>query len=128
MPCRFLTVTEVLGIHADQIQRYGGSRIIRDALLLSSAVAQPEATFEGRYLHHDLYERAAAYLFHIVKNHPFVDGNKRTGAASALVFLYLNGVRLAVEERLLVEMVSSVAERKCDKSEVAEFFRRYAKG
>ena len=67
--------------------RYGGLPGLRDEGLLESAVAQAVATFGGEYLHNDIFQMAAAYLFHIVQNHPFVDGNKRAGAAAAVVFL-----------------------------------------
>ena len=90
----FLTLDEILAIHEDQIARYGGSLGVRDWGLLQSATAMPAVTFGGRFLHGDLCEMAAAYLFHLVQNHPFVDGNTRTAPASALVFLDLNGVEL----------------------------------
>ena len=77
----FLTLDEVLALHADRIARYGGSEGIRDVGLLKSALAAPAATFDGGYLHPTLPEMAAAYLFHLVKNHPFVDGNERVGLA-----------------------------------------------
>ncbi len=88
----FLQVEDVLLFHRDQIDLYGGEHGVRDMGLLESAVAQPNAGFGGQYLHEDLFEMAAAYLFHLVKNHPLVDGNKRIGAVSALAFLKLNGV------------------------------------
>ena len=69
---------EVLLILQDQIRRYGGAYGVRDTDLLSSALAMPSASFEGKYLHKDLYEQGAAYAFHICQNHPFIDGNKRT--------------------------------------------------
>ncbi|HYQ81440.1 MAG TPA: Fic family protein, partial [Anaeromyxobacteraceae bacterium] len=72
----FLTLDEVLALHADQIGRYGGSPGLRDLGLLESALAAPRATFGGEHLHGSLPEMAAAYLFHLVRNHPFVDGNK----------------------------------------------------
>ncbi len=87
----FLTLAEVIDIHADQIERYGGSHGVRDMNLLSSAVATPSASFGGDYLHANIYEMAAAYAFHIAQNHPFIDGNKRAALASALVFLEMNG-------------------------------------
>ena len=83
----FLGLDEVIEIHNDQIKRYGGHVGIRDIELLKSAVAMPAAGFGGDYLHTDIYEMAAAYLFHIVRNHPFIDGNKRTGAVASVVFL-----------------------------------------
>ena len=85
---------EVLLILQDQIRRYGGAYGVRDNDLLSSALAMPGTTFEGQYLHKDLYDQAAAYAFHLWQNHPFLDGNKRTALASALVFLSLNGMEL----------------------------------
>ncbi len=86
----FLTLDDVLGIHADQIRVYGGASGLRDLELLRSAIAMPETTFDGEYLHPSAFEMAAAYLFHLVRNHPFVDGNKRTALMCAFVFLGLN--------------------------------------
>jgi death-on-curing protein len=91
---RFLSVDEVVQLHEDQIRPYGGASGLRDISLLESAVAQPAATFEGRDLHPDLIDKAAAYAFHLCCDHPFVDGNKRVALASALVFLDLNGVEV----------------------------------
>jgi death-on-curing protein len=119
----FLTVDDVLEIHRDQIRRYGGMAGIRDALLLQSAVAQPCATFEGEYLHHGLFEMPAAYLFHIVMNHPFLDGNKRTGGAAALVFLFVNGIKPAINEDAYAEMVLEVARGKMKKAAITKFLQ-----
>jgi death-on-curing protein len=119
----FLTLDEVLAIHADQIRRYGGASGIRDLSLLGSAMAMPEATFDGEYLHGNDFEMAAAYLFHIARNHPFFDGNKRTALMSALVFLGLNGQRLVAESDSLYELVDGVAAGDVDKSRVAVFLR-----
>lgn len=91
----FLTLAEVVEIHSDQIRRYGGQDGVRDLGLLESALAQPEASFGGEWLHQDLYEMASAYAYHICQNHPFIDGNKRAGLACALIFLDLNGIHLA---------------------------------
>ena len=119
----FLTLDEVIEIHKDQIQRYGGHIGIRDLELLKSSISMPAAGFGGEYLHTDVYEMAAAYLFHIIRNHPFMDGNKRTGVVSALAFLILNGIELSTDEESLENMVISVAEGKTGKSEIAQFFR-----
>ena len=120
---RFLELDEVLEIHRDQIERYGGRLGIRDFALLRSAVAMPSAGAAGEYLHVDLIEMAAAYLFHIVKNHPFVDGNKRVGVVAALVFLDLNGIDVRISEDHLFHIVISVAKGEASKSGVAEFLR-----
>jgi len=119
----FLTLGEVIEIHRDQIERYGGDPGIRDLGLLQSALAIPAAGFGGRYLHTDLFEMAAAYLFHITQNHPFIDGNKRTGAVASLVFLSLNGVEVEADEEEFERIVLGVAEGKIDKASVAKFFQ-----
>lgn len=119
----FLGLDEILEIHRDQIERYGGSAGIRDIGLLQSAVAMPAAGFGGDYLHQDIFEMAAAYLFHITQNHPFVDGNKRTGTVAAVVFLEMNGVELDADEDELENLVRSVAMGKADKSAAAAFLR-----
>lgn len=123
----FLTLEEVLEIHTDMLTEYGGSAGIRDLGLFKSAIAMPAAMFGGQYLHGSLYEMAAAYLFHIVQNHPFVDGNKRTGAAAAAVFLELNGLTLNATEDGYYDLVISVSQGKLDKSQITEFFRDHTK-
>ena len=123
----FLSLTEVLEIHQDQTARYGGTSGIRDTGLLTSALAMPSATFGGEFLHTDLYEMAAAYLFHLVKNHPFLDGNKRTGAVTALVFLELNGWSFDAPEDSFAEMVLAVARSDLNKAGAAVFIRRWSK-
>lgn len=122
----FLRLDEILEIHIDQIKRYGGSPAIRSLELLQSAFAAPEATFEGHYLHTDLYEMAAAYLFHLVQNHPFVDGNKRTGVVASLVFLELNGIEIDADENALAALVEQVAQGKADKSEISHFLKEHS--
>ena len=121
----FLTLDEVLAIHADQVARYGGALGIRDRGLLESALALLEAAFSGTDLHPTLHEKAAAYLFHLVKNHPFVDGNKRAGLAVALSFLRMNGVRIRATDDELVELVLDVASGRRSKADVAVFLREH---
>ena len=94
----FLELGEVVLIHRDQIERYGGAQGVRDMGLLKSALAMPSTGVGDDYFHADLFAMAAAYLFHIVRNHPFVDGNKCTALATCLVFLCENG--LLPEEEL----------------------------
>ena len=123
---KFLGLEEILGIHQGHLRQSGGSPGVRDMGLLQSATAMPMAQFGGHYLHHDIFEMAAPYLFHIVMNHPFVDANKRTGVAAADVFLALNGVELHAEETEFENLVLSVAEGKADKMTIAKFFRQNA--
>ena len=127
MRAQFLTLDEALAIHAHQIARYGGALGVRDRGLLESALAMPAATFAGDYLHPSLPEQAAAYLFHLVKNHPFVDGNQRLGLACSLVFLRLNGIRVRATDDDLVDIVMGVAEGRRSKADVAVFFRQRSK-
>jgi death-on-curing protein len=121
----FLRLDEVIEIHNDQIKRYGGRIGVRDIELLKSAIAMPAVGLGGDYLHTDIYEMAAACLFHIVRNHPFIDGNKRTGAVASVVFLMMNGIELHADEDSFEKMVLSVAEGKSDKATAAKFFRNY---
>ena len=123
----FLALDEVLALHADQIRRYGGRPGIRDLELLESALGTPEASYGGDYLHASLFEMAAAYLFHIVRNHPFVDGNKRVGLIAALVFLGLNDLDLDVDADDLFELVVGVAAGTVGKADVAVFLRSKAR-
>lgn len=120
----FLGLAEVLAIHRDQIARYGGVPGIRDIELLKSALGMPAATYGGQFLHTDIHEMAAAYLFHLVKNHPFLDGNKRVGAVAALVFLALNGYDFNAPEDDFADMVLAVARGEMSKAEVAGFIHR----
>ncbi|MFL5293347.1 MAG: type II toxin-antitoxin system death-on-curing family toxin [Myxococcales bacterium] len=98
----FLDVDDVLALHERQIAEFGGSPGIRDLGLLESAVAMPQATFGGGFVHDSPFAQAAAYAFHIAQNEPFIDGNKRTGLGAALVFLRLNWVARGGSRRRVV--------------------------
>jgi len=123
----FLDVEDVLEIHATQLEVHGGSPGLRDRGLLESAVAQPQASFGGQLAHEGLFAMAAGYLFHIVSNHPFVDGNKRTGMLAAVVFLDLNGISLDRPSEDLYELTMGVAEGRLAKPAVAAELERIAK-
>jgi death on curing protein len=124
----FLDGEDVVELHAVQLESYGGSAGLRDRGLLESAVAQPQASFGGEFTHDGLFAMAAAYLFHIVSNHPFVDGNKRAGLLSAVVFLDVNGLSIARPSDALYELTMAVAEGRMDKVAVAVELERIAKG
>jgi death on curing protein len=123
----FLDVEDVIEIHATQLQVHGGPTGLRDRGLLESAVAQPPSWFGGQYAHDGLFAMAAAYLFHIVRNHPFVDGNKRTGMLAAVVFLDVNGISIARPSEALYELTMGVAEGRIDKAAAAVELERIAK-
>ncbi|MBZ5596639.1 MAG: type II toxin-antitoxin system death-on-curing family toxin [Acidobacteriia bacterium] len=118
----FLTLDEVQEMHEQQIELYGGSHGVRDLPVLESAVAMPQATFGGEYLHPTIPAMAAAYLFHITQNHAFIDGNKRAGANAAITFLLLNDFEPTFDEDALVELVLGVAQGQISKAGVTEFF------
>ena len=122
----FLTFAEIIEIHEYQISRFGGAAGLRDIDLLKSAIGMPSATFGGEYLHPSIIEMAAAYLYHLVENHPFVDGNKRVGAMAALIFLDLNGYDFDASDAEFTDMVLKVASGKMLKAEITLFFRQHA--
>ena len=122
----FLDIDRVLRTHRSLIEHYGGQEGVRDVGLLHSAIAMPQASFGREFLHKDLFEMAAAYLYHIVQNHPFLDGNKRTGAAAAIIFLAMNGIELDADEDGLVDITLDVAKGEAGKQQIAEFFRKMA--
>lgn len=126
MPPLFLDIDHVLRIHLSLIECYGGPMGVRDIGLLHSAIAMPQASFGGEHLHKNLFEMAAAYLYHITQNHPFVDGNKRTGAAAAIIFLAMNDVEIEADEDGLVDLTLAVARGEAGKFQIAAFFRSHA--
>lgn len=119
----FLTVEEIIQIHDDLVSLYGGLHGVRDMGLLISAIEMPKATMFGEFLHDSIYDKAAAYLYHIVCNHAFLDGNKRTGAATALIFLRQNGCEEKYDMGAYEEMVCSVAQGLLSKTEISKFLK-----
>jgi death on curing protein len=122
-----LTLDEVLEIHAQQIELYCGSDGVRDPAGFESAVATPMATFGGEFLHSTIPSMAAAYLFHLCQNHPFVDGNKRTGANAAITFLLINDWELDFSEDELVDLVLSVASGATSKPDLTKPFEEHCR-
>jgi death-on-curing protein len=123
----FITLDEVLSLHEVQIRLFGGSSGVRDLGLLQSAMGNAEATFRGAFLNETIFEMAAAYLHGICRNHPFVDGNKRTAAATALTFLDMNEIDIEAQEDELYDLVIGVAEGRISKAAVAVFLQDHAK-
>ena len=121
----FLTFAEIIEIHDYQISRFGGAAGVRDIELLKSAIGMPSATFGGEFLHPSVIEMAAAYLYHLVENHPFVDGNKRVGAMAALIFLDMNGFEFDASDEDFTAMVLKVASGEMMKSEISLFLRQH---
>ena len=121
----FLTLDDLLALHANRIAVYGGSLGVRDQAGLSAALGVPAATFGEQFLHPTLPEMAAAYLFHISQAHGFIDGNKRVALAAALAFLALNDHELVAEPDALYEVCIGVATGSTSKAELSLFFARH---
>ena len=124
-PPAFLTVDQVIAVHRRMIEEFGGDPSVRDRGLLESAVMMPAARFGGKFLHDGIPAMAAAYLFHICRNHPFTDGNKRTGLASAEMFVLLNEMRLDATNAELEALTIGVAASRISKDETVDFFRKH---
>lgn len=120
----YLTAEQVVFIHAFVVEETGGSHGVRDLGLLESAVARPQATFDGDDLHPDIFIKAAALLHALIQNHPFVDGNKRTGALAVILFLEFNGVELKAKNKELESFALKVAVAKISLSEIANWLRK----
>lgn len=121
---RFLTLNEVLYLHDQSLKRFGGSAGIREPGLIESALGSAQNTFW--YGSGDLFEIAAAYAFHIAEAQAFLDGNKRTAAASAIAFLTLNGIPISQDDGTMYVAMIEVAEKKKTKADLAAVFRRAA--
>ncbi len=124
-PFFFLSVEMVIQIHQRVIEEFGGDPGLRDRGLLESAVAMPQSTFGGKFLHIDLAEKAAAYHFHLCANHPFIDGNKRVAVAASEVFILANGCELGASDDEIEEVTLGVAQGQAGKDEVIDFFKRH---
>ena len=124
----FFSLAEILDFHIEQIELYGGNHGVRDMGLLESALAMPMSGIGESYFHSFPFGMAAAYMFHIVQNHPFIDGNKRTGLATCLYFLELHGTEVAVEPDELELFVRAVAKGEIQKPEIAKFLEEHSIG
>jgi death-on-curing protein len=118
-----LTVANVLEIHSEAISQFGGSDGIREMALLESAVAAPQASFGGESVYTDLLEVAAAYLFFLCRNHPFVDGNKRAALGSCIVFLRLNGIEPQSDSQSWEDLTLDVAASRLDRDQTTQRLR-----
>ena len=120
----YLIVEQVLFLHSCLIEETGGSHGVRDLGLLQSALARPQASFDGKDLYKDLFTKAAALMDSLIGNHPFVDGNKRTGIAAAGLFLYRNGYRLNASNTGLEKLALSSAQSQISLEDIAGWFKK----
>jgi death-on-curing protein len=126
MGVHFIPHDVVLNIHADLIQRYGGRGGIRDRNLLDSALAQPKVTVGGKYAHKTLFQKAAAYGFHLSRNHPFVDGNKRVAFVLMDIFLQRNGWEIVAQEEEAYSMMMDLASGKLSKAQLSTWLKEHS--
>lgn len=122
---RYLTVGEVLGVYNLVIKQSGGGVGIRDLGALESAVAQPRMTFGDKELYPTIVEKASALGFSLIQNHPFIDGNKRTGHAAVETFLILNGFEISASVDEQVEVVLGVASGKVSREEFTDWLQTH---
>jgi death-on-curing protein len=126
MAARFVPEEIVAILHADLIRRYGGRYGVRDRGLLSSAIAQPRITVAGKYRHRTIYDKAAAYGYHLSRNHPFVDGNKRIAFVVMDMFLQMNGRQIDATEEDAYTIMSALAAGNVSKPALAKWLRAHS--
>ena len=122
----YLSPEQVLFIHSRLIDTTGGIHGIRDTGRLQSAVARPRATFGGKELYPDLFHKAAALMESLARNHPFIDGNKRTAIASAGIFLTLNGFPLGCASKELERFTLAVSTGSVSFEDAVAWFNKYS--
>jgi death-on-curing protein len=120
----FIPKKVILYFHEQLIQIYGGSPGIRDESLLNSAIQQPKSSFDGNYLHNSIFEMASAYGFHLCKNHPFIDGNKRVALAAMDTFLQNNGYEISASEKETYKIIIELSAENLSKSELTQWLKQ----
>ena len=123
----YLTAELILFIHYRLVSETGGEHGLRDLVLLESAVARPRQTFDNEELYPDIFEKAAALMESLVNNHPFIDGNKRTGIASTVLFLRQNGITFSAKNSELEKFTLRVASSKIKRSEIAVWLKKHSR-
>ena len=123
---KYLSTIQILAIHDQLIKRFGGSHGVRDIGLLESAVGRPQASFDGKDLYESIFDKAAALLQSLLKNHPFVDGNKRTALTSAGIFLKMNGYKLVNDHDNEVDFAMHVDNQNLTIEKIADWLKKHA--
>lgn len=123
----YVTLDEVLAIHDDMVERYGGSFGIRDLGLIQSAIARPQATFGGEDLYPTIIDKAATLFHSLIFNHAFADGNKRTSLTSTARFLHLNGYELNADDQELIDFPLRVENNHLDIGEISKWLKEHTK-
>ena len=120
----FIPKKVILYFHEQLIQIYGGSPGVRDESLLDSAIQQPKSSFDGNYLHNSIFEMASAYGFHLCKNHPFIDGNKRVALVAMDTFLQNNGYEISASEKETYKIIIELSAENLSKSELTQWLKQ----
>lgn len=123
----YLTLEQILVIHEDQIDRYGGSHGLRDLSLLESAIFRPQTTFSGEELYKSIFDKAAAMLHSLILNHPFIDGNKRTAVVATIVFLFKNNYEIHVSNTALLTFALAVEKKEYNLEEISRWLQENTK-
>jgi len=124
---KYLSPEQILFIHARLIAETGGSHGVRDLGGLQSALARPQSSFDNQDLYPDVFHKAAALMDSLIRNHPFLDGNKRTGVATAGIFLRINGYQLTASNASMVAIVMQIAQSQTDIAEIATWLQANTK-
>lgn len=123
MRAHFVPYEVALSVQKELINQYGGKAGIRDLELLKSALAQPQATFGGKFLHKTIFDKAAAYGYHLCMNHPFIDGNKRMALVLMDIFLQKNGREIVASEKEAYMIIMQLADGNITKNELADWLK-----
>jgi death on curing protein len=123
---RYPTLAEILDLHERLLSTSGGARGVRDLAMLESSVAQPRATFDQQDLYPDIISKSAALCHGLILNHPFVDGNKRTGHAAMELFLILNGLQLSADVSDQERVILDLAAGKMSRHDFTAWVRQHA--
>ena len=126
MKIYFLSLDEVLAIHHEEVQKFGGHHGIRDFNLLDSAVHRPQTSFMGEDLYPTLFDKAASLLHSILMNHAFIDANKRTAIVSTARFLYLNSYKITMEQKEVVEFALKVESKQMNLSQISKWLKEHS--
>lgn len=123
----YITVDQAIRVHDGLIEQHGGLHGIRDIGLLASALEMPKSAFDGHEMFPTIVDKAAAYLFYLARNHPFIDGNKRTAAFTAVLFLRMNGIKIFFDQQQYELLVVGTAEGLVSKAQILLFFEKSVK-
>ncbi|MEK7186150.1 MAG: type II toxin-antitoxin system death-on-curing family toxin [Patescibacteria group bacterium] len=124
---KYLTTPQVLAIHDQMVKRFGGSHGVRDLGLIESAVERPRMTFDGKDLYPDIFLKAATLMHSLLKNHAFVDGNKRTAYSSCGIFLKLNGYKLENMHKRSLEFAMNVENNSLELEQISKWLKKHSK-